>query len=133
MMKKAMMYLLVLALLLVAPFAVGAALTIKITEGKTTENTDKTTVNKDYKVSVVSTGDELVEEVEISFTYGSAITEFKCGDAGEFVASQTDKGNNTVVCKFESPEGAKGKEIEVGSLVLKATKNAADKDCMIEY
>ena len=131
MMKKKVAFLLAFALLLVMPFAVSADLTLKIKNGDTKEAGDK--VRKDYKVMVVTTEEEAVGEVEVKFTYGSAITAFSCGDAGEFVAEESNKEGNSVTCTFSAATEVKGQEIEVGSVVLEANKNAKDEDCTIEY
>lgn len=138
MMKKAMLYLLVLGLMLVAPFSVNATTSASIsnTPISSEKSEDGTTVLKTYEVYITTTENESLNDAEFGFKYGSAITEFKCDGAGEFALdNQTTTGESSVTCKFVVPnEGsASGEKILVGKVVVRANMNAADEDCTIEY
>ena len=138
MMKKAMLYLLVLGMMLVAPFSVDATTSASIsnTPVSSEKSEDGTTVKKTYEVYVTTTEKESLDSVEFGFKYGVAITDFVCADAGEFVSEeQTTTGQNTVTCKFTVPNdgSASGEKILVGKVVVTAKMDAPDADCTIEY
>ncbi|MBE6148004.1 MAG: hypothetical protein E7167_00625 [Firmicutes bacterium] len=138
MMKKAMLYLLVLGLLLVAPFSVNATTSASIsnTPVESKKSEDGTTVQKTYEVYITTTENESLDTVDFGFKYGVAITNFECADAGEFVVEdQTATAENALTCKFSVPnEGsASGQKILVGKVVVTAKMDAPDADCTIEY
>ncbi|MBE6155391.1 MAG: hypothetical protein E7164_01380 [Firmicutes bacterium] len=137
-MKKAMLYLMVLGMFLVAPFSVSATTSASIsnTPVSSEKSEDGKTVKKTYEVYIATTENESLEDVDFGFKYGSAITEFKCDGAGSFaLENQESTGANTVSCKFAVPNDgeASGEKILVGKVVVTAKVDAADEDCTIEY
>ena len=133
-MKKFWALLLVLGVLLANPLGVFAESKISITENTSAkvDNGDGT-LTKVYNVALKNTDTEATADftkVEISFSYGSAITSFTCGDNGKFTATQ-DGGKCTFNASEENP--ANGAEFEVGKLTVVVKKNAADADCVIKY
>ena len=138
MMKKAMLYLLVLGLLIIAPFSVSATTSASIsnTPVKNEKTADGEKVVKTYEVYITTTDNESLEDVEFGFKYGSAITDFKCDGAGKFALdNQTTTGERAVTCKFAVPnEGSdSGEKILVGKVVVTADMDASDADCTVEY
>ena len=135
-MKKAMLFLAVLGAMIICPFGVDAKLKLEIgkdpVSAKDTE--DKKAVIKTYDIYVVTDANEKVEKAEVKFEYGKAITELKCKDASDYVASQN--GENPVKCAFELPsekEPKQGEKIKVGQIEITAKKDAKDADCTINY
>ena len=138
MMKRAMLYLLVLGLLLMAPFNVNAttAASISNTPVDSKNSEDGKSVIKTYDVYITTTENEELETAEFGFEYGSAITKFECADAGEFVVEDQEiTAENKLTCKFSVPNdgSASGEKILVGKVKVTAKMNAADEDCQIIY
>lgn len=138
MMKKVMLYLLVIAFVLGVPFNVNAATEAMISNepASSKKSEDGKSVVNTYEIYIKTTNNETLTEVEFDFDYKSAITKFDCADGGEFkVSSQDVTGENAVTCKFAVPnEGeAKGEKILVGKVVVTAKADAPDEDCQINY
>lgn len=138
MMKKAMLYLLVLGMILAAPLNAWATTSASIsnTPVNSVKSEDGKTVQKTYEVYITTTENESLNDAEFGFKYGTAITEFKCDGAGEFALdNQTATGENAVTCKFAVPSdgSASGDKILVGKVIVTAKMDAPDEECKIEY
>lgn len=137
-MKKVFALLLVFGVLLVGTLEAFAVSSVYVPKEPTNkvDNGDGT-MTYYYPVSLKNTGTEATADftkVEISFSYGKAVTGFTCGDSGKFTASQVN-GSSKANCTFTASEAdpGKGNEFAVGVLTVKVKKNAPDEDCTIEY
>lgn len=139
-MKKFLSLLLVLAVVCVLPFGVGAATSYKDVLGATsgslkkTDNADKTTTY-DYTFYIQILEGTLVHDtaVDVKFTYPKEAKSFKCGQVDGFTVATGDTTETTTVCKY-TPTTDQGvnEKLAIGkfTMVLATDYNG---DCTVTY